>query len=78
MAQFAWLDWMFNSIWVSVDQQRNGLVIHSLQGQPRLLLPVGDSLFRDAERRVASHVFLGSGNDALSNGLATWKKTSPL
>ena len=78
MAQFAWLDWMFNSIWVSVDQQRNGLVIHSLQGQPRLLLPVGDSLFRDAERRVASHVFLGSGNDALSNGLATWRKTSPL
>ncbi|WP_439100338.1 serine hydrolase domain-containing protein [Congregibacter sp.] len=78
MAEFAWLDWVFNSIWLSVDRQRNGLLLHSLQAQPRLLLPLGDGLFRDVERSVASHVFMGKANTVLSYGLITWKKASPL
>jgi CubicO group peptidase (beta-lactamase class C family) len=78
MAEFAWLDWMFNSIWLSVDERRGGLVMQSLQGSERLLLPLGDGLFRDANRRVASHVFFGDSNEKLSNGLTTWSKASPL
>jgi len=78
MAQFAWLDWMFNSLWLSADQRRGGVVIHSMQGPERLLLPVGDGLFRAADRRLASHVFFGSGNEVLSYGLTTWRKASPL
>ncbi|WOJ92131.1 serine hydrolase domain-containing protein [Congregibacter variabilis] len=78
MAQFAWLDWMFNSLWLSVDQHRGGLVMHSLQGPERLLLPLGDGLFRAADRRLASHIFFGTGNEVLSYGLTTWRKASPL
>ncbi|GAB5413404.1 MAG: hypothetical protein Cons2KO_10070 [Congregibacter sp.] len=78
MAQFAWLDWMFNSVWLSVDQQRGGLLMQSLQGPERLLLPVGDGLFRAADRRQASHVFIGPNNEVLSYGLTSWRKASPL
>ncbi|MFK8041070.1 serine hydrolase domain-containing protein [Congregibacter sp.] len=76
MAEFAWLDWMFNSIWLSVDSERNGLVVHSLQGQQRLLLPLGEGLFRDAERSMASFVFVGDQSDRLSNGLISWERAS--
>ncbi|EAQ97631.1 Beta-lactamase class C and other penicillin binding protein [Congregibacter litoralis KT71] len=78
MAEFAWLDWVFNSVWLSVDQGRQGLVMHSLQGQERLLLPLGGGLFRDAERSVASHIFFGDEQTTLSYGLTTWKKASPV
>lgn len=78
MAQFAWLDWIFNSIWVRVDKERNGLVIRSLQRSDRLLLPLEKPLFRDAERRIASYVFLGEKYSVLSNGLSTWQRTSLL
>jgi CubicO group peptidase (beta-lactamase class C family) len=74
MAQFAWLDWMFNSLWVSEHPPTRSLVILSPQQPPRRLEPLGNGLFRDAERRLASHVFF---DDALlSNGLATWRKAS--
>ncbi|WOJ97073.1 serine hydrolase domain-containing protein [Congregibacter brevis] len=76
MAEFAWLDWMFNSIWLSVDSERNGLVMHSLQGEQRLLLPLENGLFRDAERNMASFVFLGDQAEVLSNGLISWKRSS--
>jgi hypothetical protein len=78
MAQFAWLDWMFNSVWLGVDQGLGGLVVHSLQSPERILLPLGGGLFRDSDRRIASHVFFGDGNEQLSNGLMTWRKASPL
>mgnify|MGYP006279981625 CR=1 FL=1 len=76
MAQFAWLDWMFNSVWLAADPKRGGLVMHTLQRPERLLLPMGDGLFRDADRRVASHVVFGVEETLLSNGLTTWRKAS--
>ena len=78
MAEFAWLDWLFNSLWLSEHQQHIGLVMRSLQGSQRLLLPVENGLFRDAERRVPSHVFFGNGRTLLSNGLTTWERASPI
>ncbi len=78
MAEFAWLDWMFNSVWLSVDQRGDGLVMHSLQESERILLPLGGGLFRDSDRGTASHVFFGDGYGKLSNGLTTWSKASPL
>lgn len=77
MAEFAWLDWMFNSVWLSVDHQRNGLLMNSVQSSRVLLLPLGDGLFRNAERTTASHVFLGPEGNVLSTGLTTWTKESP-
>ncbi|MEM8489415.1 MAG: serine hydrolase domain-containing protein [Pseudomonadota bacterium] len=78
MDQFAWIDWMFNSIWVSPNPQTGGLLVRSLQDDERALLPVGKGLFRDSDRRVASHVFLVEDELLLSDGLQTWKKGSPL
>jgi hypothetical protein len=78
MAEFAWLDWMFNSVWLSEDPERNGLVMRSLQGQPRLLLPLGEGLFRDSQRSMASHVFVGDDSRVLSYGLVSWQRASLL
>ena len=76
MDQFAWLDWMFNSVWIDVDEAAGVLDMRSLQDSNRALLPLGDGLFRDADRRIASHVFYGGHNQYLSNGLTTWRKAS--
>lgn len=78
MEQFAWLDWMFNSLWVKNDADGIGLVVHSLQAPERLLLPLGDELFRDSQRNLASHVFYREEGTVLSNGLITWRRTSPV
>jgi hypothetical protein len=78
MAEFAWLDWIVNSVWLTVDERRGGLVMRSLQGPDRVLLPLSDGLFRDADRRVPSHVFFGGRNEKLSTGLTTWSRASPL
>lgn len=78
MAQFEWLDWMFNSVWLAEDSQKGGLMMRSLQQADRLILPLGNGLFRDAERRQASHVFFGSEDRLLSYGLTTWRRTSPV
>lgn len=76
MAQFDWLDWMFNSIWVGEHPGDGTLAVRSLLQSPRQLYPLGNGLFRDSERRLASHVFIDGEDVALSNGLATWRKSS--
>ncbi len=76
MAQFAWLDWIFNSVWVSKGSQGSSLVVTSLQQPVRRLLPLGDGLFRDDSRRFASHVFFDDGGTVLSNGLLTYRRAS--
>jgi hypothetical protein len=52
------------------------LVIQSLQQSKRQLYPLGNGLFRDGQRRLASHVFVDGEDMTLSNGLATWRKRS--
>ena len=74
MAQFAWLDWLFNSAWLSKSGEDGSLVMYSLQQPARRLYPLGDGLYRDSERRLASHVFID--DHTLSNGLMTWRRAS--
>ncbi|MEM7765425.1 MAG: serine hydrolase domain-containing protein [Pseudomonadota bacterium] len=76
MAQFAWLDWLFNSIWITQADTADGLLLQSLQSPDQLLLPLGEHTFRASERSIASHVFLGPDNRRLSNGLYTWERAS--
>ncbi|WP_205720060.1 serine hydrolase domain-containing protein [Fodinibius halophilus] len=76
MAQFAWLDWMFNSIWLS--EQNGYLVIRSLQQPERRLEAINTTLFRDTNRQLASHIFITNEEGIkLSNGLKTYQKASP-
>ncbi|MEM1403351.1 MAG: serine hydrolase domain-containing protein [Pseudomonadota bacterium] len=78
MAQFAWLDWMFNSVWVGIDEDRERLVIRSLQAPDKTLRPLGNGLFRENGRLQASHVIYGDSTLKLSNGLMTWARASML
>lgn len=75
MQQFAWVDWLFNSIWIS--ETEGALLIHSLQQAQRRLAPVTDTVFRAMDRQLSSHVFMGVGGTTLSDGLKTYRATSP-
>ena len=75
MAQFEWLDVLFNSVWVSEEQGQ--LRLRALQQPNRSLLPVGDGLYRSPDRLRPSHVFYPSEGIHLSDGLKTWRRASP-
>ena len=74
MAQFAWLDWMFGSVWMSRQEDSAGLILSSLQQDARYLLPLGAGLYRDTERRRASHILVAGDRAILSTGLATYRR----
>ncbi|MFT7688824.1 MAG: CubicO group peptidase (beta-lactamase class C family) [Candidatus Azotimanducaceae bacterium] len=74
MAQFSWIDWMFNSIWIS--EKGGKLLIQSLQNADQELQNVGEHLFRAKDRRLASHVFLDEHKMYLSTGLTTYVRNT--
>jgi len=78
MAEFEWLDLMFNFKWLT--QQDNQLVMKSLQKKDRVLIPVSTSLLSATDRTHASHAIItDEKNDIyISNGLSTYKKQSLL
>lgn len=55
-AQFAYLDGLTATIQVSAVP--DGLVLTNMQKPDRMLLPLGNGLFRQQDRTIASHVFM--------------------
>ncbi|MBQ4847446.1 serine hydrolase domain-containing protein [Pseudoalteromonas sp. MMG005] len=74
MAEFAFIDKLFNFIWVTASEQH--MVINSLQSSPIRLSYIGNNLYQQAGRTQASHVVYAKNDDELfmSNGLKTFKK----
>ena len=77
MAEFEWLDLVFNFIWLGVDNGK--LLMRSLQQDTRELLPLNQALLRATDRSRASHGIIvdETGDILLTNGLGTFRKTSP-
>lgn len=77
MAEFEWLDLVFNFIWLRVDNGR--LLVSSLQQDTRELLPLNQALLRATDRSRASHgiVVDEKGDTLFTTGLGTFRKTSP-
>lgn len=78
MAEFEWLDLVFNFKWLTV--QDNQLLMKSLQKSDRVLLPLNLNLLRATDRTQASHaIFTDEHNDIyFSNGLNTYKQQPSL
>lgn len=76
MAEFEWIDKIFNFVYLSSESDH--LVMHSLQADARPLFPLGNNLFRAADRNLTSHVFHKGDDDDwyLSDGLKTYQKES--
>lgn len=76
MVQFDFVDQIFNFIWLKPFD--TGLIVNSLQGNERRIVPLGSNLFRDQNRTQASHVvyFNQDGETLISDGLNTFKKGS--
>lgn len=76
MAEFEWLDLVFNFKWLTVEDDR--LIVKSLQNDDRELLPITKSLLRATDRTQGSHVIYTGEDQAkyLSNGLSTYKQQS--
>jgi len=73
MAEFEWLDLMFNFKWLT--QQDNTLVMKSTQSNHKVLIPLNKHLLRSTDRTQASHAIITHGNDVyISNGLSTYKQ----
>jgi hypothetical protein len=76
IAQFSWIDWMFNSVWLT---ENNGyLHIMSLQQEDKKLENMASNLFRMEGRQLPSHVFMKGEKWQFSTGLDTYEKNSPL
>ena len=76
MEEFQWLDFMFNSIYLSATDK--GFNVYSLQQKEFEISNVGQFLYRRDGRLNASHVYYRDGQLAfISDGLNTYKK-SPL
>jgi len=72
---FAYLDLLFNSI--KVKNEKNRMIIKSIQKEAYALLPVGNNLFRKKDRVNPSHVFYKNDNTPIiSDGLVTYEKVS--
>ncbi|WP_394388546.1 hypothetical protein [Shewanella woodyi] len=78
MAEFEFIDMLFGFIWL--EQANEQLLIKSLQSADRLLIQVGEHLFRDVNRTQASHVFYWDNENKLflSDGLKTFKQGSAM
>lgn len=75
-AEFEFVDMIFNFIWVA--SANDHLTLKSLQSKDKILLPLGDNLFRDITRTQPSHVAYVNDDEELmlSNGLKTYQKGS--
>ena len=77
MAQFEWIDRVFNVIHLS--RAGDHLVLRSLQSSDKKLLPLDSVLLRAQDRSRASHaIFETSDGMLLSDGLSTYKRESLL
>ncbi|ESP91441.1 serine hydrolase domain-containing protein [Pseudoalteromonas luteoviolacea] len=75
MVHFALPDLMFHSVYLS--QNEGQLTIRSLQTKDRVLLPLGDGIYRDKTRRTPSHViYEARGEQYLTDGFKTYSKIS--
>ncbi len=76
-ASFEWLDTTFDFLHASTHG--NGLQLRSLQSADSLLIPVGGSLFKAADRTIASHALLLSseGKRVISTGTRSYQRVSP-
>jgi CubicO group peptidase (beta-lactamase class C family) len=75
MLEFQWLDYMFNSIYLTATE--NGFNVYSLQQGTFEITTVGKFLFRRDGRIDTSHVYYRDGQFAfISDGLNTYKKSS--
>jgi len=73
MAEFEWLDLMFNFKWLT--HQDNTLVMKSTQSNHKVLIPLNKHLLRSTDRTQASHAIITRGNEVyISNGLSTYKQ----
>ncbi len=77
-AQFAYLDGLAAT--VQVTAVPDGLLLTNMQRPDRLLLPLGNGLFRQQERTIASHVFMSDASGmSFSDGgqsyqrIAAWR-----
>ncbi|MDK2593983.1 serine hydrolase domain-containing protein [Pseudoalteromonas obscura] len=75
MVHFALPDLLFHSVYLS--QNEGQLTIQSLQTKDRVLLPIGDGIYRDITRRTPSHaIYEARGKQYLTDGFKTYSKIS--
>lgn len=75
MAEFDWIDWMFNGVWLNAE--KDSLIVSSLQNSPYDLSIEEKGLFRLDGRKQPSHVFYeNEQGQFFSNGLITYKKVA--
>ncbi|MBA6263784.1 serine hydrolase [Colwellia sp. Bg11-12] len=76
MAEFEFIDMLFNFIWL--EQSNEQLLMKSLQSADKRLIQINENLFRDVNRRQASHVVYANDESRLfiSDGLKTFEKVS--
>jgi CubicO group peptidase (beta-lactamase class C family) len=75
MERFAWIDEVFNFLWVSWDGKH--ITLKPFASAARELTPAGGLLFRATDRTITSHVFFesGEGGHVISDGLHNYEKT---
>ncbi|WP_209328378.1 serine hydrolase domain-containing protein [Pseudoalteromonas sp. PA2MD11] len=76
MKRFEYFDQLLHFAFVSLDGSE--LVLKPFQGQKKILHPVGDNLFRDNTKRLASHALYISdnGKHLITDGFRTYEQTS--
>ena len=75
MLDFQWLDYMFNSIYLTATEF--GFKVYSLQQEEFEITTVGKFVYRRDGRINTSHVYYHDGQSAfISDGLNTYKKSS--
>lgn len=74
MAEFEWLDLLFNFNWLVKDGHK--IILKSLQNEDRTLIPMNGQLLRATDRTKASHGIIidETGNLLLTDGISTVKK----
>jgi CubicO group peptidase (beta-lactamase class C family) len=74
IASLAWIDVLFNA--THVGTAADGLLLRTLQAEPVTLVPVGQALFRAADRMRPSHVLFVSedGSRMFGNGIRSHRQ----